>query len=69
MTVEEVYKTLKDPKMSKLECNFNVKNEKGGSKPPKYFLEFQKQMLDFIKEQRQFNQFVLDQFKKHGWIK
>jgi len=37
-----------------------------GSKPPKYFLEFQNQMLEFVKRQEQFNQYVLDVFKRNN---
>lgn len=38
-------------------------------KPPKYFVEFANEVREFMKKQTQFNEFVIQQFKLHGWIK
>jgi len=55
----------------------------GDNEMPSWFKPFAKTVLEFIDEQRiinakqaefnakqeKFNQFVLNQFKKHGWVK
>lgn len=66
-------------KNNKFSLNLELKKNGGhggDNEMPSWFKPFAKIVLEFIDEQRiinakqeKFNQFVLNQFKKHGWVK
>ncbi|MBQ0045362.1 MAG: hypothetical protein KBS35_00530 [Mycoplasma sp.] len=59
MTISEIEKSTNQFKKTH---KINVSGPYDDSTPPKWFLEF-------FKKQMEFNEFVIQQFKVHGWIK